>query len=58
MSDVRWPWTRPDEEQRAELQRTEHARASMHALIRRLEVAVDRLEEVADERGPGSQSRD
>lgn len=50
MNDVRWPWTRPDEDQREELQKTEYTRATMHALITRLEAAVDRLEEVAGER--------
>lgn len=50
MSSVRWPWTRPEKEQRDELQRTEYTRASMHALITRLEVAVDRLEEVTGDR--------
>lgn len=50
MNGVRWPWTRPDEDQRDELQKTEYTRASMHALINRLEAAVDRLEDVAGER--------
>lgn len=46
---MRWPWTRPDEDQRRELQKTEYTRASMHALITRLEVAVNRLEEITEE---------
>lgn len=50
MNAVRWPWTRSDEDQREELRRTEHTRATMHALVRRLEDVVDRLEGVADER--------